>query len=339
MSDESDQIRWRKPLNSNGTSRIDVLKQRHIIRKAVREYLDNEDFIEIDSPLLVRGTTPEVGVESFAVGDHYLATSTEYQMKRLAIGGFKKIYSLTQNFRPGDLSTYRNPEFTMLEWGRVGEPMSKIEEDAENFTLSAMAKLDLPETITYQGHKVDMRKPWERISVSKAVHRITGASIDDFELSSFRKAVEAAGITVREQWAEDYDFLFSVLMDYVQERLGFEKPVFLCDWPMFQTTSAKGKDDGKTAERSELFIAGVEVGDGFAGLIDASLQATLFENALKTRKKNNQPAVELDYKYLAAMRSGAPSGAGMAIGFDRLVMVLTDQPCIKNVLTLGWDEL
>lgn len=336
---DNDQTRWLKPISQDGLSRMDVLNKRHIIRKAAREYLDHAGFIEIDCPLLVRGTTPDTSVESFEVGDHYLVTSTEYQMKRLAVGGFKKIYSLTQNFRPGDLSTYRNPEFTMLEWGRVGKSMEQIEKDAEGIVINAAKQLGLGNTITYQGHKIDIRAPWDRLSVAQAVQKVTGVSIDDFSLSSYRKAVEASGIDVRPQWKDDYDFLFSILMDYVQTRLGFEKPVFLCDWPMFQTTSAKGKDDGKTAERSELFIAGVELSDGFAGLADADLQMMLFEAALEKRKASGQAIVELDNKYIEAMRSASVFGAGMAMGFDRLVMVLTDQPHIKNVITLNWDEL
>lgn len=336
---DSDALRWRKPVAPGQISRMEILRRRHVIRKAAREYLDHEGFTEIDAPLLVRGTTPDGAVESFSCDDHYLATSTEYQMKRLAMGGFEKIYSLTQNFRTGDTGTFRNPEFTMLEFGRVGIRMDRIEQDAEGLVLNALKMLGLPERITYQGREIDMRRPWERLSVSEAVKRAAGVPLDDFELATCRKAVEAAGIEIRPQWAEDCDFLFSLLMEHIQPQLGLHRPIFLTQWPMFQTTSAAGTEDEKFAERSELFIAGVELSDGFAGVADADVQQYLFMDALAKRRASGQANVELDQKYLDAMRFGAPPGAGMAMGFDRLVMLLTDQPHIKNVLAFAWDEL
>jgi elongation factor P--(R)-beta-lysine ligase len=337
--DDTDSVRWRRPL-PGGLTRLEVLQRRHVIRRAVRDYLDGEGFVQIDAPLLVRGTTPDPAVESFAVGDRYLATSTEYQLKRLAVGGVEKLYSLTQNFRADDASgSFRNPEFTMLEWGRVGEDMRVIETDAEALTLAAVHALGLPETITYQGRAVDLCRPWQRLSVAEAVERYAGVSMPDFEAASCRRAAEAAGLEIRAAWAEDKDFLFSVLMDHLQPKLGVERPVFLCDWPLYQTTSAKAENDKATAERSELFIAGIELSDGFAGLADADMQEMFFTYALEARRQTGQSAIRLDGKYLAAMRSGAVQGAGMALGFDRLTMLLTDQPHIANVLAFGWAEL
>jgi lysyl-tRNA synthetase class 2 len=128
-------------------------------------------------------------------------------------------------------------------------------------------------------------------------------------------------------------------MDHLQPRFGETRPLFLCEWPMFQTTSAKNSEDGTTVDRSELYIGGIEIADGFAGLADVNLQSMFFDYALAKRKAEGQAAVELDQKYLDAMKLGAPYGAGMALGFDRLVMLLTNQPTIKNVLALAWDEL
>jgi lysyl-tRNA synthetase class 2 len=335
---ENDALRWRKPPEGSNLTRMEILRRRACVRRAVRATLDESGFIEIDAPLLVRGTTPDGAVESFQIGDRYLATSTEYQMKRLAVGGFEKIYSLTQNFREGDAGTYRNPEFTMLEWGRVGAAMDEIEADTENFTLAAIRALDLPEVITYQGRKIDMRAPWERLSVAEAIQRITGAPMPNFEAAACRAALKKAHVKVRPSWADNRDFLFSLLMDAIQPSLGAGRPLFLTDWPLYQTTSAAPKDK-KTANRSELFIAGIEIADGFAGLADVNLQMWAFNYALEMRKAAGQAPVALDEKYLDAMRLGAPYGAGMALGFDRLVMLLTDQPQIKNVLTFAWDEL
>jgi elongation factor P--beta-lysine ligase len=337
---ENDALRWRRPLAEGQASRMHVLRQRHLIRQAVRRYFDNAAFTEIDAPLLVRGTTPDTAVESFVIDDRYLITSTEYQMKRLAIGGFEKVYSLTQNFRPGDAGTYRNPEFTMLEWGRVGESMREIEKDAEGLVMAAMQALGLSDTLNFQGQNISMRGPWKRMSVRDAIHQTTGVMIGDFDAESCAKALRAAGVDVRADWMEHSDFLFTLLMDHIQPQLGNECPVFITEWPLYQTaSSARNEDDPKCAARSELFIAGIELSDGFAGLADPALQEQAFAYMLDRRKSGGQNAVEIDQRYLDAMRLGTPYGAGMAMGFDRLVMLLTDQPHIRNVLAFNWDEV
>ena len=336
---DSDALRWRTPSSNGRISRMETLRRRHLIKRAVRDYFDNQNFIEIDAPLLVNGTTPDIAVESFAVQDRYLATSTEYQMKRLAIGGFEKIYSLTQNFREGDTGTYRNPEFTMLEWGRVGVKMTAIEQDAENLTRAAMQALELPDILKYQGVEVDMRGPWQRLSVSEAIERETKVAIKDFSAESCIRALEAAGVDIRSDWIEHGDFLFSLLMDHIQPQLGRDRPTFLTDWPIHQTTSAQQDDRTRLAVRSELFIAGVELSDGFGGLADPHLQMWFYEFMAARRRHENQGSVTLDQRYLDALKLGAPYGAGMALGFDRLIMLLTDQPTIKNVLAFAWDEV
>ncbi len=335
----SDVMRWRKPLSANGPTRMEILRQRATIRRAVRMALDEGGFTEIEAPLLVRGTTPDIAVESFAVGDRYLVTSTEYQLKRLVVGGMDKIYSLTKNFRADDAGTFRNPEFTMLEWGRVGCSMELIQADAEAVLSKALAALNLGDTLTYQGRKLDMSRPWKRETVAQAVHRVTGVSIDSYTAESCYNAARSAGAIMREEWKTDRNFVFSLLMDAIQPKLGDTGPLFLTRWPAFQTTSANPDSDPFFVDRAELFIAGIELADGFAGLADANLQAYLFDQALAERKRLGMQSVTLDAAYLDAMKQGGPYGAGMAMGFDRLVMLLTDQPTIGSVLAFAWDEV
>ena len=334
-----DLSRWQQPVHGSKT-RKQILQQRHQIARSVRAYFDAQDFIEIDAPLLVHGTTPDIAVESFAVGDKYLVTSTEYQMKRLAAGGFEKIYSLTKNFRMGDAGTYRNPEFTMLEWGRVNQTMREIERDAENFVTAAARALGISDKITYQGKEINLRTTWKRMSVADAIHAATGYKIETFDAPSCAAAAHAAGIDVRDEWLPHGDFLFSLVMDHIQPAFGTDAPVFITEFPLYQTTSAAvDENDPTRAARSELFIAGVELSDGFAGLADANLQEQFFAFMAARRAENGQPAVQVDERYLKAMRSTNICGAGMAMGFDRLVMLLTDQPSIQSVLAFNWDEV
>lgn len=337
-NNQGDGMRWRKR-DAKGRSRMDVLWQRHAIRRAVRDYMDGEGFIEIDTPLLVHGTTPDAMIQSFAVGDRYLITSSELQLRRLEVGGFERVYSFTQNYRHDDgEGPTRNPEFTMLEWVRVGEDLATIERDTENVVLAAHKALGGMGRITYQDKDIDLTLPWDRLTVADAIRKITGAALPDFSLESITAAVTTAGITVQDNWKGDIYFLFSLLIDHIQPSLGLTRPVFMQDWPAFETSSALEKA-GAVAARSELFIGGLEISDGFPSFTDYARQKETFEFQQQRRRHNKIPTVGLDAAYLDAMREGLPPDTGMALGFDRLVMVLTDSADIRSTLAFAWDEV
>lgn len=334
-----DGVRWLKP-DAHGVSRRDILRKRHVIKRAVRDCLHKKGFIEIDMPLLVRGTTPDAAIDSFSVEDgRYLTTSTEYQIKRMEAGGFEKLYTLTQNFRRGDRGRFRNPEFTMLEWARVDGTLAQIESDVECFTLRAHETLGGSGFLEYDGHIINLATPWDRLSIAAAVEKYTGAVLPDFTAAGFAAVLEKAGLAIKDEWRGDAVFLFTVLLDHVQKFLGFERPVFLCDWPDFLTSSAQAHVSGAFIERSELFIAGMELSDGFPSLTDAARQRKNFAAQQDRRKNEGLPSVVLDEKYLSMMDDGLPAGAGMALGFDRLVMLLTGCTDISSVLAFNWDEL
>lgn len=333
-----DVMRWRKA-DARGRTRMEALKKRHLIKRAVRDYLHEEGFIEIDMPLLVRGSTPDAEIESYSVADRYLATSTEYQIKRMEIGGFDRSYTLTQNFRKGDAGRYRNPEFTMLEWARVGAALAGIEADMEQIVWRAHVALGGGGNLAYQGKNIDIRPPFDRMTVKEAVRLTTGVALEDFSAASFLRAIAAAKINLRGVDSQDAPHLFSMLMDCLQAHLGRKKPVFIHDWPLFQASSAKEHESGKFVERSELFIAGIELSDGFPSLTDVKRQQAAFDIQNNRRGAQGKQTVAIDEAYLGALREGFPSGAGMALGFDRLVMLLTDRPDLASVLAFHWDEL
>jgi len=335
---DGDVMRWRKP-DVHGRSRMETLQKRHLIKRAVRDYLHEEGFVEIDMPLLVRGATPDAEIESFRVEDHYLTTSTEYQIRRMEIGGFERLYSLTQNFRKGETGRYRNPEFTMLEWDRVGAPLADIENDLEQIIRRAHQTLGGGDTLVYQEKNINIKPPFDRMTVKEATQKITGAALEDFSAASFRKAIDAAKLNLHGVAADDAPHLFSMLMDYLQTYLGHEKPVFIHEWPAFQTSSAKEGKSGEFVERSELYIAGIELSNGFPALTEPKRQRETFEAQNNRRKAQGKQTVDIDEAYLNATSEGFPSGAGMALGFERLVMVLTDQPSLAQVLAYNWYEL
>lgn len=336
---QGDVLRWRAI--SKKRPRIDLLRDRQTIVREIREDLYAQDFLEVQTPLLVPTSCPDLHIDSMNAEEGYLVTSTEYQLKRLIVGGIDKIFSLTQNFRAGDLGTQHNPEFTMLEWARAFAPLSAIEEDVERFTRRAFAKLHPHRNeLRYRNLHIDLTKPWERLTVRTAFERYLGVVVDDdFSLASLQRGAARANCAVPDALSQDAHSFTTYLLDQVQPHLGRRVPTFLREWPAFMTSSAALQADNPAlAERSELFIAGLEIADGFPSLRDAATQEALFARELSRRAAHERPAIHIDQKYLAALRQGIPPGAGMALGIDRLVMVLTEQEDIRDVLAFAWDE-
>jgi elongation factor P--(R)-beta-lysine ligase len=337
-SENADETRW-QALALGGTSRAEILAKRHGIRRAVRHWLDGSGFLEIDTPLLVQGSTPDAHIESFAVNDRYLVTSTEYQIKRMIGGGFERLYTLTQNFRQDDLGVLNNPEFTMLEWARAGATLETIEADAECMIMAAANSLGLGGKLRYRGHDIDLAPPWVRMPVAEALSETSRVAVSSFDRDTLRNVAEARNLKLSDSMWNDDSALFSAVISDVQSRLGFDKPVFLRDWPAFQTSSAPAKNGGEFTERSELIIAGVELADGFPFQIDADTQVRANELQLDRRRVMGTAPIELDQRYVAMLRQGLKPGAGMALGFDRLVLLLTGQTALRSVLAFAWDEV
>jgi lysyl-tRNA synthetase class 2 len=338
---QGDPLRWRRP--AVHPSRMQLLWQRQTVLRAIRHYFFEEGFLEVQTPLLVKGTCPDVHLNSVSAEGSYLTTSTEYQIKRMIAGGFERLFTLTQNFRAGDKSERHNPEFTMLEWARTFASLEKIEQDAEEFTRLAFRALHPGKTaLHYGGREVRLEgTPWERLSVREALARHLGMNVaPDFSLESLRSEMERLGIDTPPSFREDRHALLSLLLDRIQPMLGSPRPTFLREWPAFMTSSAALlRGDLSTADRSELFIAGLEISDGFPSLTDFALQRELFTREQRRRQQESKPEVTLDTRYLEALRLGLPPGAGMALGIDRLVMVLTGQEHIRDVVAFAWDEL
>ncbi len=340
---EGDALRWRRPAES--PSRMETLWSRQTILRAIRGYFHDEGFLEIQAPLLVKGACPDAHLEPLrASGDAYLTTSTEYQLKRMIVGGFDKIFTLTQNFRGADVGGRHNPEFTMLEWARTYASLEDIERDASALVKRAFRALH-PDpgtaTLRFQGRDVRIDGPWERITVRDALARHLGIqAAPDLSPASLRSEVARLGLDVPPSFLDDDASLVSYLIDAMQPHLGAPAPTFLCEWPAFMTSSAAILDKAPAlACRSELLVAGLELSDGFPSLRDPELQARLFERENARRQEEGRAPVALDARYLAALREGIPPGAGMALGVDRLVMILTGRERIRDVLALAWDEL
>jgi lysyl-tRNA synthetase class 2 len=311
-------------------ARLERLRQRAAVVKALRRVLDERGFTEVQPPLLSPATCPDVALDSFEVtGGGYLVTSTEYHLKRLAAAGLGSAYSLTQNFRRGEVSDRHNPEFTMLEWYRVGAPLDLIELDAEALLRAALDAVDAPQP-----------PPFGHVTVRAAIEARTGYLVDaGFSHEALVRAVDVAGWDVDRSIRHDRHALLSLLVAEAQAVLGFDAPVFVVDWPVLMTSSAQPHPtDPMLALRSELVWRGVELSDGFPFLVDAARQRALFDRELQQRLHRELAVVALDEAYLAMLEAGLPQGAGMALGVDRLVMLATGAERVSEVMAFGWSE-
>jgi lysyl-tRNA synthetase class 2 len=336
-----DPMRWRA-LGSSGRSRMEMLFARAEILRAVREYFYREGFLELQAPLLIRRTCPDAFLDSFAVGEEFLTTSTEYQIKRMWTGGFDRVYSLTQNFRNEPADATHNPEFTMLEWGRTFVDLDVIERDVERFVGMAFAAVSGEDetSVVVNGYTVRViGAPWRRMSLREALREFAEVEVDaEFSFVSLQTGVRMAGISVPAAIFEDQSLLVTFLIDYIQPKLGTVVPVFVRDWPSFQTSSAAVVEGVAVTSRCELFIGGIEIANGFPAMRDYRAQIAGFEAQNERRRREGKVEIAVDERYLEALRLGLPSAAGMALGFDRLCMVLLGARHIREVMGFAWDE-
>lgn len=318
------------------------LYQRQQIISTIREDLYREGFLEVETPILVKNTTPDAFIDSVQAGDGYLITSTEYQVKRLIAGGFDKVFTLTKNFRAHDQGRYHSPEFTMIEWGRAFKTLSDIEEDAVRFIKKAFRLIHpKKDFLNFNGNEIHfLADPWDRLTVREAFRiHLALEDLGDFSLECLCQASQKAGISLPDSFQYEKSLVISFLLDQLQSNLGKHRPTFLHEWPSYLTSSAPTSlNDPCVAERSELYIGGIEIANGFPFLTDPRKQKVLFEKQQNERKALGKPVVPMDEKYIESLKK-LPEGVGMALGIDRLVMVLTEAKKLSDVQTFEWEEL
>jgi lysyl-tRNA synthetase class 2 len=349
--EDADAWRWRRP--GAAASRMSRLRLRHRVLRALRDWLDREGFIEVDTPVLVPAPSPEPQFAPFRVGGEYLITSPEFQLKRLLVGGFEKIYRLGPAFRSGEVGRLHNPEFTLLEWYRVGEGLEAMARDLESLlgaTLplaearDAEGRLLVPPDPFHAGElgsvALDCRAPFPRRSVAALFREHLGMAIEDAgDAPAFREAARRAGLPGAEELAGDFEQAFFALWNRFEPRLGREAPLLVMDWPAPLASLARLKPgDPRVAERMEWIVAGIELANGFAELTDPEEQRQRFEQDRALRRARGLPEVPLDERFLGALEEGMPPAAGMALGVDRLVMLLAGARSLAEVLAFTWGE-
>jgi len=305
----------------------EILK-RYLVREKVvdtiRSFFKKQGFHEVFTPILVPVPSIEPNLEVFRTElktskgverNGYLIMSPEYSIKKLLVAGIGNCFEITRCFRnEEEVSSLHNPEFTMLEWYRVGADYKDIMRDFENLFLKIIGK----DKMEYQGEIYDLSLPWPRISFKEAFKRYAGENIEDVKDEDF------------------YKIFFNEIEPKLRES---HRPAIIYDYPISQAALAKKSKDPRFAERFEIFVGGVELGNCFSELTDYKEQRKRFEKDQALRKAQGKANYPIDEDLLDALKIGLPASAGIAVGIDRLIMLAANAPSISDIILFPGSEL
>ena len=298
--------------------RRNALWTRAKIIQAIRRFFVDQGYLEVETPHRIPAPAPETHIDAIPSGSWFLHTSPELCMKRLLASGYEKIFQICRVWREGERGSQHTPEFTLLEWYRSGSDYWKLMEECEAMIRSVASSTGLGEMFSFRGHTLHLSPPWERISVGDAFHRYARIPMEK---------------------AREGNLFDELIAREIEPRLGMEKPSFLYDYPAERGALARLKNgDPALAERFELYIGGVELANAFSELIDAGEQRRRFIAEQALRRKLMKPVYPMPEKFLEELGGMGPS-AGIALGVDRLVMVLLDAPRIDDVVAFSPEEL
>jgi lysyl-tRNA synthetase class 2 len=315
----------------------DVFVKRSIIIRELRRFLDDRGYLEVETPIL----HPIAGgalAKPFQTHHNaldmtlYLRIAPELYLKRLIVGGLKRVYDLNRIFRNEGISTRHNPEFTMLEFYQAYSNYTDLMDLTEVMLTGIAEQVCGTRIVTYDEHQIDFNK-WTRFSMKEAILKFCPEPISEDSLKH-RDSVER----LLKQLHADFDpglplgNLIGILFETVaEERL--VQPTFIYDYPIELSPLSKvKKDDASLVERFELYIGGMEIANGYSELNDPMDQRERFLTQLQARERGDEEAHEMDDDYIRALSYGMPPTAGEGIGVDRLTMLLTNSTSIRDVI-------
>lgn len=288
------------------------------ILRAIRTFFEIHQYLEVETPYRVPTQAPESHIDPEPSGSWFLQTSPELCMKRLLSAGYERIFQICRCFRKHERGQKHLPEMTLLEWYRAGADYQVLMDETEDLVRHIAKSLGSGETLAYQGQTINIKSPWERLSVKEAFKR--------FSDNSPQKALSE----------KRFDEIMGLV---IEPRLGREKPTFLFDYPVQKAALAKQKtDDPEIAERFELYISGLELCNAFSELTDAKEQRKRFEQEMASQKAMGKTVYPMPEKFLNSLDQMPPS-AGCALGVDRLVMLFADTQNIDDVVAFTTEEL
>ena len=306
------------------------------IIKAIREYLDDKGYLEVETPILgtIAGganARPFVTHHNTLDIDMYLRIANELFLKRLIIGGFDKVYEMGRMFRNEGMSIKHNPEFTSIELYRAYADYNDMMEITENIIAHSAEKALGTTTINYQGQELDLTPPWDRMTMIDACKKYAG--VDFNHIKTDDEAIEKGeelGVEIKPEMKRGH-IISEVFEKYVEKHL--IQPIFITQYPVEVSPLAKrNPDNPELTNRFEAFINTWEIANAFSELNDPLDQRKRFMEQLAQREAGDEEAHMLDEDFLNALEVGLPPTGGLGIGIDRVIMLLTDSPSIRDVL-------
>ncbi|HID35083.1 MAG TPA: lysine--tRNA ligase [Anaerolineae bacterium] len=304
--------------------------------RALREYLDSEGFLEVETPILqpVYGgaaAEPFVTYHNYLHQRLYLRISFELYLKRLLVGGYDKVYEIGRDFRNEGISRKHNPEFTQLEFYEAYTDYDGVMARTEEMIAYAVKGVTGGLVITWQGHAIDFTPPWPRIPLRDAIREASGIDYEAYpDAESLRAAMRAKGVDAPTE-ASRGKLIDKLLSQFVEPNL--IQPTFLIDYPLDVSPLAKRKPGSKdVVERFEGFVAGMEICNAFSELNDPLDQLERFLAQGRALEAGDKEATPVDMDYINALSYGMPPAGGFGMGIDRFAMLLTDQENIREVI-------
>ena len=314
---------WKKIKNNPKLLNQYLVREKVI--DTIRSHFKNQGFHEVSTPTLVPIPSIEPNLEVFETElrtskrvkrDGYLIMSPEFSIKKLLAAGIGNCFEIAKCFRnEEEVSPLHNPEFTMLEWYRTNADYTDVMRDFEDLFVKIIGS----DKLIYQGATYDITRPWPRISFEEAFAKYAGKKIED---------------------VKDEDF-YKIFFNEIEPKLrDSKKPAIIYDYPISQASLARKKEsDPRFAERFEVFLAGIELGNCFSELTDSAEQKKRFESDLAERRSQGKTDYPIDEDLIEALKSGLPKVSGIAVGVDRLVMLAADVPSISDTLFFPGEEV
>jgi lysyl-tRNA synthetase class 2 len=315
----------------------DVFRTRSAIINFMRDYFNEAGFLEVETPMMqpIPGgavARPFVTHHNALGRDLYLRIAPELYLKRLIVGGIESVYEINRSFRNEGLSTRHNPEFTMIEFYKAYADYNDLMDLTEDLLRSMTTAILGTNQVTYQGKTYDFSKPFARMTVKQAILNYN-KDISAEQLDSLDAARKLAG-SLKVEIKDDYP-LGKVQLEIFENTVEhlLEQPTFITAYPTEVSPLARRNDEDPTVtDRFEFFVGGRELANGFSELNDAEDQAERFRRQVEEKDAGDHEAMHYDGDYIMALEYGMPPTAGEGIGIDRLVMLLTDSPSIRDVL-------
>jgi len=336
---------WRPDRFAARRSRLD---RRGRILGAVRSFFAARGYVEVDTPALQVSPGLEPHLRAFKTLLHdprdgqtagrYLHTSPEFAMKKLLVAGMPRVWQFAHVFRDGERSATHHPEFAMLEWYRVGASYHDLMDECATLIGTCQAAAGA-EALVWSGRAADARQPWQRLSVAEAFEVYCGIDLlstaaDPLTPDVERLAAAARHLGIAPHHGDDWEALyFRVFLERIEPVLGLGAPTILYDYPLSMAAlSRRSPGDPRLAERFEVYVCGLELANAFSELTDAAEQRRRFVADQAKKRALYGETYPIDEDFLAALDYGLPPCAGIALGFDRLVMLATGAADIDEVL-------